>query len=240
MSAEVTVEAVIFDWGGTLTPWHAVDLDEQWRVFARQIHAEEEQACSLAARISAAEDAAWERGRREHTSARVEEVLREAGLGETQVHHGAARAAYEEFWEPHTVTDEQVRPLWEGLKDLGLAVGVLSNTLWSADYHRAILERDGVADLVDGDVYSSEIDVVKPHERAFLAAAEAVGAPPQRCVYVGDRLFEDVHGSQRAGMRAIWVPHSQIPAAQLVEVDAMPDARAEELLDVLEIVAAWR
>ena len=32
------VEAVIFDWGGTLTPWHEIDLGEQWRVFAREIH----------------------------------------------------------------------------------------------------------------------------------------------------------------------------------------------------------
>ena len=32
------VEAVIFDWGGTLTPWHSIDLGEQWRVFAREIH----------------------------------------------------------------------------------------------------------------------------------------------------------------------------------------------------------
>ena len=32
------VEAVVFDWGGTLTPWHQVDLPEQWRVFAREVH----------------------------------------------------------------------------------------------------------------------------------------------------------------------------------------------------------
>ena len=29
------VDAVVFDWGGTLTPWHEVDLPEQWRVVAR-------------------------------------------------------------------------------------------------------------------------------------------------------------------------------------------------------------
>ena len=31
-------EAVVFDWGGTFTPWHTVDLPEQWRVFAREVH----------------------------------------------------------------------------------------------------------------------------------------------------------------------------------------------------------
>jgi hypothetical protein len=27
----MTVDAVIFDWGGTLTPWHTVDFAECWR-----------------------------------------------------------------------------------------------------------------------------------------------------------------------------------------------------------------
>ena len=26
----MTVEAVIFDWGGTLTPWHTIDATELW------------------------------------------------------------------------------------------------------------------------------------------------------------------------------------------------------------------
>ena len=58
-------------------------------------------------------------------------------------------------------------------------------------------------------------------------------------MYVGDRLFEDVHGSQAAGMRAIWIPHSQIPAAQQVAVDVQPDAVAHDLLDILAIVDGW-
>jgi putative hydrolase of the HAD superfamily len=66
-----------------------------------------------------------------------------------------------------------------------------------------------------------------------------VGVPPEEAVYVGDRIFEDVHGAHQAGMRVIWIPHSQIPHEQRVDVDATPDARAHELMDVLEIVTAW-
>ncbi|HET8599291.1 MAG TPA: HAD family hydrolase [Segeticoccus sp.] len=233
------VEAVIFDWGGTLTPWHSIDLAEQWQVFARQVHAEEQQARSLAERILAAEGAAWRRGREDHSSARLGEILAEAGLDEGDVHREAALTAYREFWEPHTFTDEQVRPLWEGLRARGVRVGVLSNTIWTGDYHRGIFARDGVADLIDGEVYSSEIAWTKPHAGAFRAAAAAVGVAPDRAVYVGDRPFEDVHGSQAAGMRAIWVPHSDIPAEQQVAVEVTPDAVAHELLDILGIVDAW-
>ena len=232
--------AIIFDWGGTLTPWHCVDLEEQWRVFARQVHAEEAQALSLAGRIMAAEDAAWVRSRTEHSSARLHEILAEAGLADGDLRREAALAAYQEFWEPHTFTDKQVRPLWEGLRKRGVRVGVLSNTIWPREYHRGVFERDGVLDLIDADIYSSELDWTKPHPEAFRAAAAALGVDPSETVYVGDRPFEDIHGSQLAGMRAIWVPHSQIPVGQQVAVDVTPDGVARELLDILDILDGWQ
>jgi putative hydrolase of the HAD superfamily len=232
--------AIIFDWGGTLTPWHCVDLEEQWRVFARQVHAEEAQALSLAGRIMAAEDAAWVRSRTEHSSARLHEILAEAGLAAGGLRHEAALAAYQEFWEPHTFTDKQVRPLWEGLRKRGVRVGVLSNTIWPRAYHRGVFERDGVLNLIDADIYSSELHWTKPHPEAFRAAAAALGVDPAETVYVGDRPFEDIHGSQLAGMRAIWVPHSQIPLGQQVAVDVTPDGVAHELLDILDILDGWQ
>lgn len=244
------VQAVIFDWGGTLTPWHEVDLPEQWRVYAREVHgipvgsdavssADLAEAHALADRLMAAEESVWRRGREDHSSAAIADVLAAAGVDADHDRHLLALAAYRRFWEPHTWTDPQVRPLWEGLRDRGLRVGVLSNTIWTREYHREIFARDGVLDLIDGDVYSSEIDHVKPHPEAFRAACRAVGVEPEAAVYVGDRIFEDVHGPQQLGMRAIWIPHSDIPASQRVETSAVPDARAHELLDVLDIVQRW-
>ena len=209
-------------------------------MFARQVHTEEEQALSLAARLLSAEEAAWTRSRTDHSSARLHEILTAAGFDDRDLRREAALAEYQKFWEPHTFTDEQVRPLWEGLHERRIRVGVLSNTIWSGDYHRAVFERDGVLDLIDADVYSSELAWTKPHPQAFLAAAAAVGVRSSEAVYVGDRPFEDIHGSQLAGMRAIWVPHSQIPAAQQVSVDVTPDGVAHELLDILDIIDGWQ
>jgi len=115
---EQRVEAVIFDWGGTLTPWHEVDLPEQWRVFAREVHgvalddpnlpAEDlAEAERLAARILEAETAAWQRGRSEHSSATLAQVLDDAGVDPEHDRHHLALAAYHRFWEPHTHTDPQ-------------------------------------------------------------------------------------------------------------------------------------
>ena len=234
------LRAVIFDWGGTLTPWHTVDLAEQWTLYAREVHRDDAQAAEgLAARLLAAEDAAWQRARTGQGSAHMDDLLREVGLDPADASRASALAAYRQFWEPHTVTDEQVRPLWEGLRERGIRVGILSNTIWSRDYHRGVFERDGVLDLIDADVYSSEIAWTKPHPQAFREAAAALGVDPAEAAYVGDRPFEDVHGSQVAGMRAIWVPHSTIPEAQQVSVEVVPDGVAHELLDILDIVDGW-
>ena len=44
-----------------------------------------------------------------------------------------------------------------------------------ATYHEEVFRRDGVLDLIDGAVYSSEIPWTKPHPEAFRAAMAAVG-----------------------------------------------------------------
>lgn len=239
------IEAVIFDWGGTLTPWHTIDLVEQWSAYALR-YAEatgvsEADARALGTSILDHERTAWARLKADGASARIEEILAEAGIGADDPGHPAGLAAYEEFWEPHTITDPQVRPLWEGLRDRGIRVGVLSNTIWSRDYHERVFARDGVLDLVDGSVYTSEIARAKPHREAFFAALDAVGvSDPAGAVYVGDRLWEDVHGAQSAGLRAILMPNSTIPVDQQVPVDVNADAVAHHLLDILDIVDAWR
>ena len=233
------VRAVIFDWGGTLTPWRQFDYAAQWLAFATEATASEQEAAELSQRSLDVEERVWQLARAEHVSARVEDLLEEVGYGISHPAYSRARSAYDRFWEPHTLTGPHVRPLWDSLREQQIRVAVLSNTIWSREHHRAIFDRDGVLSLIDADVYSSEIPWTKPHPEAFRAAAAAVDTDPADCVYVGDRLFEDIHGPQQVGMRAILVPHSVIPLAQRVEVDSRPDAVAQSLAEVAGIVHGW-
>jgi putative hydrolase of the HAD superfamily len=238
------VEAVLFDWGGTLTPWHTVDLIAQWQVYAEHYtrdHADfPDGGAELAARMLVAERESWERLKRDGTSARLTDVFAAVGVSTDHPGHSAAQTAYEEFWEPHTYIDPDVPVLFTALRERGVRVGVLSNTIWSREYHRRVFERDGILPLIDGDVYTSEIPWVKPHPEAFGAAMAAVGvSDPARCVYVGDRIYEDVHGAQQVGMRAVLVPNSDIPVDQQVPVDVTPDGVVGRLLDVLSLVDNW-
>ncbi|MFE6511592.1 HAD family hydrolase [Nocardioides sp. NPDC057767] len=176
------------------------------------------------------------RSRDHQQSSALDDLFAEAGLE----HDPELLDAYYEFWEPHTLTDPEVGPLWEALRADGVRVGVLSNTIWPRAWHRGFFERDGVLDLLDGDVYTSEVPWTKPAEEAFHAAMDAVKVSnPSRCVYVGDRLFDDVYGAQKAGLRAIHIPHSNIPSSQVGHSEGLPDAVAERLSDIHHIVRSW-
>ena len=233
------VRGVIFDWGGTITPWREVDLRGQWAAFAEAVASVGAARESLAEELYAAESLAWQRGRSHGTSSRLHEILESCGLAQGDPRTEAGTAAYRTFREPHTLTDPAVATLWGALRTKGIRVGVLSNTIWDREYHRGIFERDGVLDLIDADVYSSDTPWVKPTAEIFAHAASRLGLDPGACAYVGDRSHEDVHGPQQVGMRAIWIPHSTIPLDQQVSHEATPDAVAPDLLDIIEIVGRW-
>ncbi|MDP9444931.1 MAG: HAD family hydrolase [Actinomycetota bacterium] len=231
----MAVDAVLVDWGGTLTPWRTMDYAEEAAALA--------QACApgadpqAAAALLAAGDRIWGRARDEHHSATLAEIFTVAGLTLDE----SRLQPYRDFWEPATRTDPDVPALFARLRADGIRVGVLSNTVWPRAWHEEVFARDGVLDLIDGAVYTSEIPWTKPHPEAFRAAMRAVGVDdPPRCVFVGDRVFEDIYGAQSTGMRAVLVPHSDIPAAQGGHTVGVPDAVIQRLADLPDVIAPWR
>ncbi|WP_297658542.1 HAD hydrolase-like protein [Pseudonocardia sp.] len=56
---------------------------------------------------------------------------------------------------------------------------------------------------------------------------------------MGDRPYDDISGAKGAGMRAVLVPHSDIPAVQQVPVDVHPDGVIQRLSDLPELIAGW-
>lgn len=231
----MSIDAVIFDWGGTLTPWRKINVAATWRAYAAR--AAPADAESVASALLAAEMEAWAGVRDHQVSSCFTDILTAAGVD----HREEAVAEYLTAWEPHTFTDPDVAGVFTGLRERGIRVGVLSNTLWPRSWHEGFFARDGVLDLVDGGVYTSELPYTKPHERAFRAAMAAVGVDdPEACVFVGDRPFDDISGAHAVGMRTIFVPHSDIPAEQQVPVDVRPDAVVDRLAEVIDHVDGWR
>jgi len=230
------IDEVIFDWGGTLTAWHDGGLHAESLALAQAVIDADHEVEVSQRLLHEAGSAIWGRSRDHQESATVADLFAAAGLE----HDPELLSAYYEFWEPHTFTDPLVRPTWEALRADGIKVGVLSNTIWPRAWHERIFERDGVLDLIDGAVYTSEIPWTKPSPKAFAAALDAVGASdPARCVYVGDRLFDDIWGARNAGLRAVFLPHSSIPPQQVGHTEGEPDAVIQSLDEIPSLVKGW-
>jgi putative hydrolase of the HAD superfamily len=227
----VTVEAVIFDWGGTLTPWHTIDLAELWGAVCEP-HFPPAQAARHATALRAAEDSLWRASRSSGRSATMAALFELAGVSVTE----ALLASYVSAWEPHTFTDPDAPELLSRLRDRGIQIGVLSNTMWPRSWHEEVFRRDGVLHLIDGAVYSSEIDWNKPHPAAFQAAMAAIGVcEPARCVFVGDRPYDDVFGAKSIGMRAVLIPNDDVPPYE----GAAPDAVVSRLSELAPLIESW-
>jgi len=219
----MAVRAVIFDWGGTLTPWHTIDHEALWLDICAR-HYPADQAAPIADAIREAEFALWRQSESAQQSATLDHVFARAGV----TPDAEFLATYFSTWEPHTYTDPDVAPLLRELRGRGIRVGVLSNTMWPRTLHEQVFLRDQVLGLIDGAVYTSEIPWTKPHPEAFRAAMAAVGVTdPEACVFVGDRPFDDIYGAKRMGMRGVLIPHSEVPPHDGVVPDAIITRLAE-------------
>jgi putative hydrolase of the HAD superfamily len=227
----VAVRAVIFDWGGTLTPWHGIDHDALWLAVCSQ-HYPADEAAAVAAAIRASEASQWRLCETSHRSATLDGVFGRAGVTPSD----GFLASYFSAWDPHTFTAPDAVPLLRELRGRGVKVGVLSNTMWPRSAHERIFSRDGVLELIDGAVYTSEIPWVKPHPEAFRAAMRAVGvSEPGSCVFVGDRPYDDVSGAKGVGMRAVLIPNSDVPGFD----GAAPDAVITRLAELPQHLDGW-
>jgi putative hydrolase of the HAD superfamily len=227
----VAVRAVIFDWGGTLTPWHGIDHDALWLAVCSQ-HYPAGEAAAVAAAIRASEASQWRVCETSHRSATLDAVFGRAGVTPS----AGFLASYFSAWDPHTLIDPDAVPLLRELRRRGVKVGVLSNTMWPRSAHERIFARDGVLELIDSAVYTSEIPWVKPHPEAFRSAMRAVGvSDPGSCVFVGDRPYDDVSGAKGVGMRAVLIPNSDVPGFD----GAAPDAVITRLAELPRHLDGW-
>ena len=86
------------------------------------------------------------------------------------------------------------------LRDRGLRLGILSSTPWPAAWHEEWLRRDGVLDLFDACVWSSDLpSPSRTPRRSGPRSTPSASRDPTRAVYVGDRPYDDVSGAKASG-----------------------------------------
>jgi HAD superfamily hydrolase (TIGR01509 family) len=236
----MTLEAVVFDWGGTLTAGSTVvnfELADVWRLTATHLDPSRED--ELTSALLDAERRFWEKTTTTLESGTLSDLLRDAstalGLDVTEALLEEAALRHLDAWTPHIEHDPDAVAVLSALRAQGLRVALLSNTHWPRSFHEHFLERDGLVDLIDARLYSSELHHMKPHPAVFEEAMAAVGVTDAaRAVFVGDRPYDDIFGAQRAGMRTVLRPNPYVPP-----YDVVPDAEIVGLSDLVGVIARF-
>jgi putative hydrolase of the HAD superfamily len=232
------LEAVLFDWGDTLMDFQ-FDEELMDRAFRDGLQALERDDLAPADDIRA------------HFRERFEPLFWVPGTLEEIEYPGMIRDALAHFgtelsddelarfleaehaaWQPARVLGSTTHALLDALREQGLKLGLVSNAFDPGWLLRRDLEQMGIEQRIDVAVFSSEVGKRKPHPEIFRHALTALEVAPQRTLFVGDRLYEDVRGAGELGMttvQALWFRADEHPDG------GEPDYQAFTQFDVLNI-----
>jgi HAD superfamily hydrolase (TIGR01509 family) len=101
-----------------------------------------------------------------------------------------------------------VRPALAAARAAGRRLVVLSN--WDVSLNE-VLERLGLAQMLDGIVTSAAFGVRKPSPEIFEHALGVAGVAAHDALHVGDSLAEDVAGARAAGIEAVLIKRDGEP-----------------------------
>lgn len=119
-----------------------------------------------------------------------------------------------------------VIPALDALAARGVPLGILSNFSPNCE---DVLRQVGVHHYFDFFVVSAIAGVEKPDARVFDLAARAANRPRDEIVYVGDSLFHDIEGAQRAGIAAILIDRAN-------QYPDHPGARVQDLHGLIRLL----
>ena len=117
-------EAVIFDWGGTLSDYAAVELADMWHLAAEHLapHMPEDEAAVMR-RLGRIEQAFWERTTTDQRSGTLADLLSaatsELGIDVAEAVMEEAAVRYLDAWTPHIVHDPEAAPTLAALRERG-------------------------------------------------------------------------------------------------------------------------
>jgi 2-haloalkanoic acid dehalogenase type II len=187
------VRAVFLDALGTL-----VELEPPWVSLRERIPAEvsdERLESALRAEMAYYRDHAHE-GRDETSLADLRERCAALVSDELDVEITADELVEAVRFEAYP----DVRPALRELRERGARLVAVSN--WDCSLPE-VLDRVGIAELLDGVVSSADAGARKPDPAIFQPALELAGVGPDEALHVGDTPEEDLEGARAAGIRAL-------------------------------------
>lgn len=122
------------------------------------------------------------------------------------------------------------------LRARGAHVGLVSNI--DDDYLGPMLERAGLHAHLDAWTSSEEARSCKPDSAIYRCAlAKAADPLPERCVFVGDSLEQDIAGARHLGMHTILISDAGVePPASGAGSAGEPHHRIKDLREIPDLV----
>jgi putative hydrolase of the HAD superfamily len=115
-------------------------------------------------------------------------------------------------WDRAVKLDPDALQVLSWLGTHGIKRAVCSNAPFPPEMMRRQVNANGIGEMVDAVVFSSEIGRRKPAPEVYKAALTAIGVQPHNALFVGDRVREDYDGPRALGMRAIlFTAHAEGP-----------------------------
>ncbi|MFB3097838.1 MAG: HAD family hydrolase [Dehalococcoidia bacterium] len=109
------------------------------------------------------------------------------------------------FVYPPVPHDESVAVL-EGIKDMGLKIGLISNTgMTPGTAFRRFLDQHNLLHYFHTLTFSDEVKLAKPSDQIFRLTVDSLHTTPEQTVHVGDHVINDVQGAKQVGMKTIWI-----------------------------------
>lgn len=205
LTGEVTITAVLFDWGGTLVRDQATRGYEPLAAVADYARRHLD-AATTPARLERAWTAALD-GLPAARAPSIHEVLGAAftwlGLraGSNDI-EACARRLFASATTGQDVFDD-ARALLASLRYRGYRTGVVTNDLFPGAFLREQANALGLSGYLDVIVTSADTGLAKPAPGAFVSALDALQTAPHDALFVGDNVEVDVRGARAAGMRAV-------------------------------------
>jgi putative hydrolase of the HAD superfamily len=106
-------------------------------------------------------------------------------------------------WDRAVQVDPDALQVLSWLGARGVHRAVCSNAPFPPEMMRRQVDANGVGELVDAVVFSSQVGRRKPAPEIYRAALSALGVAAEKALFVGDRVREDYEGPRAMGMSAV-------------------------------------
>lgn len=243
-----TASAILFDLGDTLLDFGRVDLHALFDQGGKLAYAYlQEQDLDLPTFAEYARKHLWAirwrvlwsvlTGREFHSRDVMRRVCRRLGI---DLNEEMLAEVCWLWYKPlhHQATAEAgLVDMLERFTDMGLKLGIVSNTFLPGEVLDRHLEEEGLLRFFSPRIYSCDVGRRKPSRKIFRVALDALGVPAEEVIFVGDSPKPDIRGANRMGMLSVL----KDPKGQYRQRGAChPDYRILSITDLQAVVDQHR